>query len=141
MSHGPPGADALPFADVLEIHRELVPGAPLALNIKADGLQPLLVVLLQQHRVRDHFAFDMAVPDMPGYGVYRCRPPRLHPPQRAGALPGSVRGCGRVSLDAFRSDWPRPNSRVTSRHFAVGRATFDISPVGRGRRRHQKPAS
>ena len=27
-------------------------------------------------------------------------------------------------------DWGRPNSRVTSRHFAADRATFDISPFG-----------
>lgn len=36
---------------------------PLALNIKADGLQEQLKELLEEYRISNYFVFDMSVPD------------------------------------------------------------------------------
>ena len=35
----------------------------LALNIKADGLQTLLITLLKQYKVTNYFLFDMSIPE------------------------------------------------------------------------------
>src|ERR1700675_3509283 len=37
---------------------------PLALNVKSDGLQALLLTLLQEYRVEDYILFDVSVPDL-----------------------------------------------------------------------------
>lgn len=39
----------------------------LAINIKADGLQPLLKDKLDRFEIENYFCFDMSVPDMFGY--------------------------------------------------------------------------
>lgn len=41
--------------------------APVALNIKSDGLQDLICALIEQGNLKSAFAFDMTVPDMRGY--------------------------------------------------------------------------
>lgn len=38
--------------------------ATLALNVKADGIQPLLTPLLEKYAIQNYFLFDMSVPEM-----------------------------------------------------------------------------
>lgn len=40
---------------------------PLALNIKADGLQSQLLNLIEKYQIENYFVFDMSVPDALGY--------------------------------------------------------------------------
>ena len=40
---------------------------PLALNIKADGLQKMLSAKLKKYNIENYFVFDMSVPDMMSY--------------------------------------------------------------------------
>jgi glycerophosphoryl diester phosphodiesterase len=68
ISHDPATTGALPFARVLECYA--AKGAPglLAINIKADGLCPALVPMLDQYGVtRRSFVFDASVPDLRPY--------------------------------------------------------------------------
>ena len=68
ISHDPPTTGALPFERVLECYAKN--GAPgrLAINIKADGLCPVLVPMLEQYGVtKRSFVFDASVPDLRPY--------------------------------------------------------------------------
>ena len=53
----------MPLETFLAIYKQHGDGLPLALNIKADGLQKPLLVALEAHDVKNYFVFDMSVPD------------------------------------------------------------------------------
>src|ERR1700722_7438777 len=57
ISHDPPLGGELPFEALLDIHPEYDGDLPLALNVKSDGLQPLLVAALERRGLQNHFFF------------------------------------------------------------------------------------
>lgn len=63
ISHDPATIAALPAAEVLELLVRTNHALPLAINIKADGLQKLLRRSLAQAGIENYFLFDMSVPD------------------------------------------------------------------------------
>lgn len=63
IAHDLPGSDALPAEEFFKIFERHDLSLPLAINIKADGLQHLLKAAFLRHGVRDYFLFDMSVPD------------------------------------------------------------------------------
>lgn len=106
ISHDPPRRGASPLRALFSVYRELQARAPLALNIKADGLAEPLQALLAEYEIGDYFAFDMSIPDMRGYArsgaSFFTRLSDLEP--QPISLPG-VRG---VWLDGFESEWYGP---------------------------------
>ena len=103
IAHDPPRQGALSAESVLLQHRAVDPGLPLALNIKADGLQAMVADLLQRLDVPDAFVFDMSVPDMLGWlrvgvPVYT----RMSDVEPEPLLADRAAG---VWLDAFHSNW------------------------------------
>lgn len=68
ISHDPPASVGLmKLSDFADLYRETASSAPLALNIKADGLQAGVLDCLAAHGIANYFVFDMAVPDALGY--------------------------------------------------------------------------
>ena len=63
VAHDPPPPGALPAEELFALHARLGSGLPLALNIKADGLQEMTCALLERFATADAFVFDMSVPD------------------------------------------------------------------------------
>jgi hypothetical protein len=63
IAHDPPLELGFSFDDMLAIHGTHDSTLPLAINIKADGLQRLLGETLRGHGVTNYFLFDMSVPD------------------------------------------------------------------------------
>ncbi len=63
ISHDPASSESLPVDDFFKLYNEINPTLPLALNIKADGLQKELTKTLKQYKVSNYFVFDMSVPD------------------------------------------------------------------------------
>jgi glycerophosphoryl diester phosphodiesterase len=63
ISHDVATAGAMPVEEFFDIYKESGKQLPLALNIKADGLQQELARLLSKYDIRNYFVFDMAVPD------------------------------------------------------------------------------
>ncbi|MAX23466.1 MAG: hypothetical protein CMJ19_03090 [Phycisphaeraceae bacterium] len=64
ISHDPPKGNEMTVRQFFSIYREhSTTDLPLALNIKADGLQPMLNELLDEFSVRNYFIFDMSIPD------------------------------------------------------------------------------
>ena len=63
ISHNPPKGDETTADDVFKMYRTVGSQEPLALNIKADGLQDMMKELLKQYDITNYFFFDMSVCD------------------------------------------------------------------------------
>ena len=63
ISHDIPRGNEMLLEEMLIMYNEINGEAPLALNIKSDGLQVPLKKLLEQYNITNYFLFDMAVPD------------------------------------------------------------------------------
>jgi hypothetical protein len=63
ISHNPPKGDEITADAVFQMYRELRADYPLALNIKADGLQEGMKKLLKKYEIENYFMFDMSVCD------------------------------------------------------------------------------
>jgi glycerophosphoryl diester phosphodiesterase len=103
VSHDPPSANSMKISELVKLYRDQPVTAPMALNIKSDGLHELVIDLIQRAKFKNAFAFDMAVPDMRGY-INKKIPifTRLSEYERYPALLESSNG---VWLDAFESQW------------------------------------
>ena len=104
VSHDPPRAEgALQLNALLEAYVARPKRPALALNIKADGLQTLLLTALRRYAIENYFVFDMSVPDTLGYQ-------RLHMPFAARISeyePSNVlaQTAQWIWLDAFHGEW------------------------------------
>ncbi|WP_421856336.1 hypothetical protein [Marinomonas sp.] len=63
VSHDIANEDCISVRDFFEIYNKFDNTLPLALNIKADGLQLKLKELIEQYNITNYFVFDMSVPD------------------------------------------------------------------------------
>ena len=63
ISHDIPLGGELSFERFLQMYAEYDRTLPLALNVKADGLQVRMKELLARYGVKNYFVFDMSVPD------------------------------------------------------------------------------
>lgn len=108
IAHDPPQGGEMSFNEFLSIHAEYGGHLPLALNIKSDGLQPLLKEAIDRFALRNYFVFDMSVPDSIHYVrqnfIYYARQSD-HEPQPA--LLESARG---IWLDSFGEEWFTANT-------------------------------
>lgn len=124
ISHDPPRAGAMTAERMFELHRAADPALPLALNVKADGLQPLLQPLLARFAPAEAFVFDMSIPDMlqwlktdvPVYTRHSDVEPE----------PLLAERCAGIWLDGFRSDWW--DAGTLERHLSAGRRVCIVSP-------------
>jgi glycerophosphoryl diester phosphodiesterase len=104
--------------------------APLALNIKADGLRRPLKTGLQKHSINNYFCFDMSVPETLNYMREGLRFfTRESEIETAPVLYDAAAG---VWLDMFKSDWVTP--AVIERHLLAGKQVALVSPE-----LHQRP--
>ena len=63
ISHNPPVGDELSADELFRIYADSGSRETLALNIKADGLQDMMLNMLRQYGVENYFLFDMSVCD------------------------------------------------------------------------------
>jgi hypothetical protein len=103
ISHDPPEGAELSFGGMLEIYSRFDKTLPLALNVKADGLQKMAFESLQHYSIKEYFFFDMSIPDMTGYhraGLrFFTRQSELEP------APCMVQESAGIWMDNFYSDW------------------------------------
>jgi hypothetical protein len=124
ISHDPPGTDALSFEEFLTLYTDHGPGLPLALNVKADGLQALAKEALERFGVTEYFFFDMSVPDALGYlknGLTTFT--RLSEYESA---PSYLYEAAGVWADMFLSDWIQ--ERDITDYLAAGKRVCLVSP-------------
>lgn len=104
VSHDPPHlSESLPFEVLLKAYLEYSPGAVLALNIKADGLQAMLLTVLQRFGVENYFVFDMSVPDTLGY--QRMQMPFAARVSEYESGEEIAKEAEWIWLDAFHDEW------------------------------------
>lgn len=63
ISHNPPKRNEITVESVFEMYSQKQSNVPLALNIKADGLQEMLAELVAKYNINNYFVFDMSVCD------------------------------------------------------------------------------
>lgn len=63
ISHDIADQNCISVKELFEIYNNHDNSLPLALNIKADGLQTRLKELLEEYKISNYFVFDMSVPD------------------------------------------------------------------------------
>lgn len=125
IAHDPPLADAMPAEAMLAQLARIDPKLPIAINVKADGLQQLLRTAIEAAGVTNFFLFDMSVPDTiqsirAGLPVY-VRQSDVEPEP---VLYAQARG---VWMDAFHDDaWLTP-ARI-SEHVGRGKEVCLVSP-------------
>lgn len=59
--------DVITADDFFNLYKSIGNNLPLALNIKADGLQEKLLQLINEYEIENYFVFDMSIPDTIGY--------------------------------------------------------------------------
>jgi hypothetical protein len=129
ISHDPAREDALPAEAFFSVYRQHVQDLPLALNIKADGLQKLLAAALLEYQIQNYFVFDMSIPDMISYiksglrvftrqSDYEPNPVLYEPSQG-------------VWVDGFNTDWI--DEAAIEKHLKHGKQVCLVSPDLQGR--------
>ena len=63
ISHDVANENSIELDTFLEYYRFRKSDAILALNIKADGIQKMLITLLNKYHVTNYFLFDMSIPE------------------------------------------------------------------------------
>lgn len=124
IAHDPPRRGAMTAEDMLALHAAIDPTLPLALNVKADGLQAMTSALVERFGLTGAFVFDMSIPDTlqwlkAGVPVYT----RLSDVEPEPLLADR---CAGIWLDAFHSDWW--DATTIERQLAAGRRVCIVSP-------------
>jgi len=124
ISHDMPDSNSMPLEFFFEIYKKHKTPLPLALNIKADGLQLELKRLLAQYQIDSYFVFDMAVPD----GLLYARN-QMHTYTRHSEYekePPYYEQAEGVWLDEFSSHWL--TDEVIEHHLSKGKSVCIVSP-------------
>lgn len=124
ISHDIADVQALPIEAFLEIYKRHDDSLPLALNIKADGLQTELGRQLDIHEIRHYFVFDMAVPDgllyaRRGFRTY-TRQSEYEP------VPAYYDLADGIWLDEFNGHWLTDS--IIEQHLNQGKSVCIVSP-------------
>ncbi len=73
ISHGMPTNRKVLLSRLFDIYNGIHLDNLLALNIKADGLQKKLKVLIEKYNIKNYFLFDMSIPEMVCYKSEKMR--------------------------------------------------------------------
>jgi glycerophosphoryl diester phosphodiesterase len=129
ISHDPARQGALSAEAFFSAYRQHAQDLPLALNIKADGLQKLLAAALLEYQIQNYFVFDMSVPDMIAYIKTGLRVfTRQSDYEPNPVLYEQSQG---VWLDGFNSDWV--DEATLENHLKNGKQVCLVSPELHGR--------
>ncbi len=125
ISHDPPNNVSQSFTRLLDIYAKSGGSAPLALNIKADGLDNLIIEALSQQPANGYFTFDMSVPQMVVYHKKGIRFFTRHSDfESVPAMYGEAAG---VWLDSFEEEnWIEEHTIMA--HLERGKQVCLVSP-------------
>jgi len=131
IAHDPPSGAEMSLTNFVAVHREYQPTLPLALNVKADGLQAVLREQLKGLVPGSFFFFDMSIPDMLSY-VRQAMPvfTRHSDIENIPVLYDQAVG---VWLDDFHGNWAL--MPAIEKHLSAGKQVCIVSPELHGRDR------
>jgi glycerophosphoryl diester phosphodiesterase len=128
IAHDPPEGGEPQLSDLLRAYEEHGVAGPLAVNVKADGLQALVADAMSA-KPAGWFVFDMSVPDALGYA--RASIPYFTRQSEYEPLPALYEGAAGVWVDCFERDWT--DERAVSEHVDGGKEVCLVSPELHGR--------
>jgi hypothetical protein len=123
IAHDPPKGSEITVERFLQIYLEYDRSLPLALNIKADGLQTRLKVLLEKYLIANYFVFDMSIPDAIGYQQQGLKAFTRH--SDIETVPYLYKSVIGVWIDGFESDWVDETAIIT--HLDAGKQVCIVS--------------
>jgi glycerophosphoryl diester phosphodiesterase len=104
IAHDPPTIDsAIKIQDFLDLYATRQGALTLAMNIKADGLQQLIIDFIQAGKIESYFVFDMSFPDMRLYAQKNINfYTRLSEFEPLSMFNGQASG---IWVDSFEHEW------------------------------------
>jgi hypothetical protein len=124
ISHDIADSNSVPVEQIFEIYLNNNSHPPLALNIKADGLQGPLKELINTFAIENYFVFDMSIPDTLGYVktglLYFTRQSEYEP------IPALYEHSAGVWMDSFIDDWIKEDH--INAHVSAGKQVCIVSP-------------
>lgn len=129
IAHDPPPAGAMPASEMFAQVARHDPSLPMALNIKSDGLQDMVMSAVAAHGLMGCFVFDMAVPDALQWLKTDMAVFTRH--SDAETVPAFYDRAAGVWLDSFGPEWW--DASVISDHLAAGKRVAVVSSELHGR--------
>ena len=124
ISHDIADEKCISVKEMFEIYNKYDNTLPLALNIKADGLQVKLNELLEEYKIENYFVFDMSVPD--GLQYLRHNIKSFTRESEYETIPSFYdEACG-IWLDEFQGHWI--NKEVIENHIKNNKQICIVSP-------------
>lgn len=124
ISHDIANEKCISVKEMFEIYNEYNSTLPLALNIKADGLQVKLKELLEEYEVTNYFVFDMSVPD--GLGYLKNNIKAFTRESEYEKIPSFYDEAYGVWLDEFQGHWI--DKEVIKKHIKNNKQICIVSP-------------
>lgn len=124
ISHDIADEKCISVKEMFEIYNKYDNDLPLALNIKADGLQVKLKELLEEYNLNNYFVFDMSVPDGLQYLKQNIKSfTRESEYEKAPSFYDEA--CG-IWLDEFQGHWI--TKEVVEKHIKNNKQICIVSP-------------
>ena len=124
ISHDIADEKCISVKEMFEIYNKYDDTLPLALNIKADGLQVKLKELLEEHKITNYFVFDMSVPD--GLGYIKQSLKAFTRESEYEKIPSFYEDACGIWLDEFQGHWI--DKEVVTRHIKNNKQICIVSP-------------
>lgn len=129
ISHDIANKDAISLKYFFQQTEKYRNDSPLALNIKADGLQIKLKELIKEYNVSNYFVFDMSIPDgliyiNHGFNVFTRQSELEKEPSFYDMAAG-------VWIDQFNSCWI--DKTIIKKHLKMNKKICIVSPELHGR--------
>lgn len=129
ISHDVPVEGAMKVEEFINLYKKIPVSAPIAINIKSDGLYSLVKNLVIKSGMTSYFVFDMSVPDTRGYIAQQIPVfTRLSEYEATPAFFDQSRG---VWLDAFETEWY--DSAIIQKLLDKNKQVAIVSPELHGR--------
>ena len=124
ISHDIANEASLSVQELFEIYNKYNKNLPLALNIKADGLQNKLKELLKQYNIINYFVFDMSVPDSLGYLKQNMKV--FTRESEYESIPSFYEESHGIWLDEFKGHWITKD--IIKKHIDYNKQVCIVSP-------------
>lgn len=124
ISHDIADEKCISVDEMFEIYNKYDNTLPLALNIKADGLQIKLKELLEEYKITNYFVFDMSVPD--GLGYLKQNIKAFTRESEYEKLPSFYDEAYGIWLDEFQGHWI--TKEVIEKHIKNNKQICIVSP-------------
>lgn len=124
VSHDIADDKAPDFEDILRCYKESGSASFIAVNVKSDGIQRLLIERMSRYKIEKYAVFDMSVPEEVVYQSMNI--PFLTRQSEIEPAPVLYRDAAGVWMDQWEKEWI--TSKIITEHLCNGKIAGIISP-------------